>query len=118
LLAAYRARTGMSDADLSQMMDAETFISGEEAVEMNFADALLEDGEVSERRSERTAKLNARRVNEIALRAYAPDMTRSERKETMNTVKPSADEATTPSAGGGKQDAALMDAFASFAEAV
>lgn len=39
LIAAYRDRTKKSDEDLAAMMDAETWLTGEEAVEHGFADA-------------------------------------------------------------------------------
>ena len=43
LIAAYRERTKKSDEDLTAMMDAETWLTGEEAVEHGFADATTEE---------------------------------------------------------------------------
>jgi ATP-dependent protease ClpP protease subunit len=43
LLAAYRERTKKSDEDLTAMMDAETWLTGEEAVEHGFADATSDE---------------------------------------------------------------------------
>lgn len=42
LIAAYRDRTKKSDEDLTAMMDAETWLTGEEAVAQGFADALTD----------------------------------------------------------------------------
>lgn len=43
LIAAYREKTKKDDEDLSSMMDAETWLTGEEAVAMGFADSMTDD---------------------------------------------------------------------------
>jgi ATP-dependent protease ClpP protease subunit len=43
LIAAYRDRTKKSDEDLTAMMDAETWLTGEEAVAQGFADATTDE---------------------------------------------------------------------------
>ena len=42
LIAAYRDRTGLTDADIADMLAAETWLTGEEAVGFGFADNLAE----------------------------------------------------------------------------
>lgn len=39
----YQERTGLDKSEIIQMMDRETFISGDKAVELGFADEILED---------------------------------------------------------------------------
>lgn len=41
MLAVYQQKTGLSEAEIAEMMDAETWMSGAEAVEKGFADVLL-----------------------------------------------------------------------------
>jgi hypothetical protein len=43
LIAAYRDRTKKSDEDLTAMMDAETWLTGEEAIAQGFADATTDE---------------------------------------------------------------------------
>ena len=43
LLSAYTTKTGMTDAAIIEMMDAETWLTGKEAVEMGFADVLTDE---------------------------------------------------------------------------
>lgn len=48
IAAAYRRKTGKTEKELLEMMSAETYMTGEEAVEKGFADELLEsDGELN-----------------------------------------------------------------------
>ncbi|MFT6956170.1 MAG: ATP-dependent protease ClpP protease subunit [Halieaceae bacterium] len=42
LIAAYRVKTGLTDSDISEMLEAETWLTGIEAVEMGFADEIAE----------------------------------------------------------------------------
>lgn len=44
IAAAYRRKTGKTEKELLDMMSAETYMTGEEAVEKGFADELLESG--------------------------------------------------------------------------
>ena len=50
--AVYAARTGMDAKAIGKLMDADTFISGEDAVAKGFADALLASDQVEEKGSE------------------------------------------------------------------
>lgn len=43
LLSAYTTKTGMTEASIIEMMDAETWLTGKEAVEMGFADVLTDE---------------------------------------------------------------------------
>jgi ATP-dependent Clp protease protease subunit len=44
IINAYRTRTSMSRGKISQLMDAETWMNAKKAVELGFADGIIEDG--------------------------------------------------------------------------
>lgn len=98
----YASRSGVSVADVSKMMDDETYISGESAVEMGFADDFLPSDQISEGDAEASQKRKARAIVENALRAQNPDMSRKERRALLSDAKvvtPRADDPVTPGAG-------------------
>lgn len=115
MVGVYAARTGLAPGEIASMMDAETFIVGGDALEMGFSDLILEPETVAKDRGKNGPKMKAGRINELALRAYAPEMSRSERKKTMDSVKPGADEDLVDEVA--TQDAGLWDALASLARA-
>jgi len=47
LLTTYQAKTGLSEERIKNMLDAETWLNGKEAVELGFADELLEEQKVA-----------------------------------------------------------------------
>ncbi len=47
LLTTYQTKTGLSEERIKNMLDAETWLSGKEAVELGFADELLEEQKVA-----------------------------------------------------------------------
>lgn len=47
MLAAYTAKTGLSDKEVIKMLDEETWMSAEKAVELGFADVLLEENKMA-----------------------------------------------------------------------
>lgn len=47
LIETYQAKTGMEKEELKKLLDAETWLSGAEAVEMGFADELLEEQKIA-----------------------------------------------------------------------
>ena len=98
----YAARSSTPETEVSEMMDAETWMSGKEAVESGFADGFLPDDLVVEDAPEKKNR-KAQAVLESALRAQNPNLSRSERRALLTEAKsvtPSADEPRTPSAAG------------------
>lgn len=95
----YAARTGLDRDDIAELMDAETWLGGSDAVEQGFADALLDAEDVQDG-GDGAAALTARRKVEAALRRAG--VPRSEARRLMQEIK-----ADTPSAvGSGKPGAA------------
>ena len=67
IVSGYAQRTGLSDREITRMMAAETWMTGEEAVAAHFADELLEES-ISIQRDTATQNLllNGRMVNSVA----------------------------------------------------
>ncbi len=97
MAALYADRSGIDKAKIAKMMDAETYLSGEEAISMGLADGLLASDEVAPS-SEGDATAAIRRMEIALAKAGVP---RSERRqlfrETFGT--PSAAEPAKPRAG-------------------
>ncbi|SDP40362.1 ATP-dependent protease ClpP, protease subunit [Filomicrobium insigne] len=102
----YAARTGLADADIAEMMDAETWMGGRKAVENGFADGLLAADEViDEDEPEDRAHLTAHRLETLMARMGVP---RGERRKMIKDLRgtpraagtgtPRAAEADTPRA--------------------
>ena len=113
----YSARSGQSAKDVAAWMDAETWMSGQLAVDRGFADALLPSDKIT---TDAKAQAAARAV--VPLRAMelslcASGYTRSEARELINQVKGTpgaAVETPTPGAGDWLGDAQrLIEAFKS-----
>lgn len=47
IINAYEIKTGMQRAKISRLMDAETWMNAGKAIELGFADAMLEDGKLN-----------------------------------------------------------------------
>lgn len=93
----YAARSGMGTEDVSALMDAESWIGGEAAIERGLADELLPSDQVSI--EEPAAKASAVRRVEAALRASG--MPRSEVQRLIHEFKSGLSE----SAGSGVREA-------------
>ena len=97
MAALYADRSGIDKAKIAKMMDAETYLSGEEAISMGLADGLLASDEVAPS-SEGDATAAIRRMEIALAKAGVP---RSERRqlfrETFGT--PGAAEPAKPRAG-------------------
>jgi len=92
----YSDRTGMKSDAVVSMMDAETYISGSDAVEQGFADSLLPADAIREEQNEQA---RAAAILDVALAKAG--MPRSERRKLLNEVKTSTRNAagdSTPSA--------------------
>lgn len=95
----YATKTGADKAELSQMMDVETWLGGSAAIEEGFADSLLESDQTKEDPKASAPQLvAARRLDTILAQS---GMSRSERRNLIAELKggtPSAATSGTPSA--------------------
>ena len=98
----YSARAKQDPKDIAKWMDAETFMSGSQAIERGFADALLSADSMT---VDDDAKASDRRVNELRameLSLVSAGHTRSDARARINKIKgtPGAaiDPAVTPGA--------------------
>lgn len=103
----FAARTGESPEKIAKMLDAETWIGGQEAVDTGFADALLPADEVTEA-EEAPAAASVRRL-ENSLRASG--MSRKDAATLISDFKASLRDAAQPEPG--QRDAADLQALAS-----
>ncbi|QIG80101.1 head maturation protease, ClpP-related [Stakelama tenebrarum] len=101
----YAARTSQSADAIAGWMDAETFMSGSQAIERGFADALLPADQVTD---DPEAKASDRKVNDLRameLQLVAAGCTRTEARAKINRIKgegtPGAADPDTPTPGAG-----------------
>lgn len=97
----YAQRSGQKPADIGKWMDAETFMSGSQAIDRGFADALLPADAM---KVDEAAKANDQKVNELRameLQLVSAGMTRSDARARINKIKgtPGAALEATPGAG-------------------
>jgi ATP-dependent protease ClpP protease subunit len=92
----YSKKTGKDYDEIVSMMDDETWISGKDSVDMGFATSLLDDDDISEVDSDKSAKA-LRKIDTALAKA---GVTRSERRDLLKELNstPSATDNTTPSA--------------------
>lgn len=109
----YAARSGQTSEDVAKWMDAETFMSGSQAIERGFADALLTADKMT---TDETAKASDKATNDLRameLQLVSAGLTRTQARDRINKIKGTpgaADDAdTTPGAG----DSELTGALAS-----
>ena len=97
MAALYADRSGIDKAKIAKMMDAETYLSGEEAISMGLADGLLASDEVAPS-SEGDATAAIRRMEIALAKAGVP---RSERRQLYREPlgPPGAAEPAKPRAG-------------------
>lgn len=100
----YAARTGLDGKKLGQMLDRETWIGGQSAVDQGFADSLLAADEVSaSARQEGEARVRAeKKFDLLAARAGLPRGAARELLAELKGGKPGA-------APSGTQDAAVIE---------
>lgn len=99
----YAARTDMDVEEIEQMLDAESWIGGAEAVDKGFADEFLPADQITEDEPKASAQASIRRVDTLLAKQGIP---RSERRKLIQGIKSS----TPAAAGNGTQDAAVADA--------
>ena len=108
----YAARTGIDAKKIAMMIDAETWISGKDAIDQGFADAYLPADEIKE--DEAKASLHAVRAMDVALaKAGIP---RSERRRLFQEIKgtPDATQDGTQDAADAASAAQLLAQLARF----
>jgi len=108
----YQARTGLQAKTIRSMMDAETFLSGAEAIEKGFATKLMDREPAKAAQSAQTRQADAKRTIEAALARQG--FSRADRAQLM-----SQGFAVQRDAGGnrGARDAALDQGTTSLLEA-
>jgi ATP-dependent Clp protease protease subunit len=98
----YAARTGQKAEDVAKWMDEETFMSGSQAIERGFADALLAADAVT---SDDQTKAEDRRINEVRameLQLMASGLSRGQARAKINKIKGTPGAALdTPTPGAG-----------------
>lgn len=111
----YAARSGQSTEAVMQMMDAETWLGGSDAIDKGFADELLPSDQVRE--EEASARAAGVRRMEMALRASG--MSRKEAQKLIHEVKSSLRDAAGTGgddpAGSGASDSLQLSTTAALA---
>lgn len=85
IAAVYADRADLDAARAAEMMDAETWIFGDQAIELGFADAILNGDAVAE--DVVSADTRAERTLEHALMRTHPSMSRRERRSLIASIK-------------------------------
>jgi ATP-dependent protease ClpP protease subunit len=97
----YAAKTGRDAKDIAKWMDAETYMSGSQAIERGFADELLsaDTMKVDEQAKSRDQDINELRAMELSL--VSAGSSRSDARARINKIKgtPGAASEATPGAG-------------------
>jgi ATP-dependent Clp endopeptidase proteolytic subunit ClpP len=93
----YNARTGMKVAEIAALMDAETYLGTDQAIQLGFADSLLADAPAGTKAANHIDRaLMARRQTEAALAKAGHS--RSERQTMIAALGSPRDAGTTPPA--------------------
>ncbi len=97
----YAMRTGQDAKAVAKWMDSETYMSGSQAIERGFADALLPADAM---KTDETAQSSDRQVNELRaleLQLVSAGATRTQARDRINKIKgtPGAAPDATPGAG-------------------
>ena len=83
----YAHRTGAGEADVSAWMDAETWFTGEAAIEAGFADGLLDEAPVESGDPEANAGLRAEVRAAWAFKKQNPDLSRKDCRALLAELK-------------------------------
>jgi len=90
ILASYLAKSHLSEERIKEMMDAETWMVGEEAVELGFADTLEKSEGVENVITEQVININGRKVDISSFKSFPVDNFKNE------TITPGPEEETEP----------------------
>lgn len=110
----YAARTGLEAGALGRMMDDETWLSGEAAVEKKFADGLLTSDQTIEDAAARAALAPIVAVRRIEAALARQGLPRAQRRELIKELKagtPRAAAHAMPEAGAPSLEAGLLRAI-------
>lgn len=89
----YASRTGLKDNAIGKLMDAETWINGEDAVADGFADSLIDADQIKQ---EDSAKAGIVAVREVERRLRASGLSRNEAKRLVAEIRDNEREAHSP----------------------
>lgn len=97
----YAARSGQKPEDIAKWMDAETFMSGSQAIERGFADALLAADAVTVDPDAQAGERSINDLRALELTLVSAGYTRSDARARINKIKgtPGAASEATPGAG-------------------
>lgn len=108
----YTARSGLSDAQIVQMLDRETWIGGQACVDQGFADSLLPSDEVeNDVQNGLSTSVSAQKKLDLAL-ATGKKMSRSQRRELYAALKQGMPRAASDGMPRAAIDAMAKDALA------
>lgn len=111
----YEARAGIADKALGEMMDKETWLNGQQAIDQKFADDFLPADQVQSDEKAAAAMAPALATRQIDVALARQGMPRAKRRELIKEFKggtPSAAAIATPNAGDPAVAAALQRAIA------
>lgn len=96
----YAARTGSDAAAIAKLMDAETYLSGSQAVDQGFADSLLPSDKIAPDAKAQSAAKEISELYALERTLIANGKTRAEARATLQKIKgkPGAADEGTPSA--------------------
>lgn len=83
----YAARTGAEVAEIQKWMDAETYMSGQMAIDRGFADALLSADSTKVDDAAKSADRNANELRSLELQLVSAGMTRTDARARINRIK-------------------------------
>ncbi|WP_244497165.1 head maturation protease, ClpP-related [Aureimonas sp. D3] len=97
----YAARTGQNAEDIAKWMDAETYMSGTQAIERGFANALLAADAMKVDEDAKSKDKDVNDLRALELQLVAAGATRAQARERINKIKgtPGAAVEATPGAG-------------------
>ena len=107
----YAAVTGQAVTAIQKLMDAETFMSGQDAINRGFANKLLPADQTKRDEKAKAADRQRAAITAMELRLVAGGYTRAQAREHISKIKgtPGAvPEADTPGAGGDPELAGLL----------
>ena len=114
----YVARTGSAEADIKRWLDAETYMSGSQAIERGFADALLPSDQIGVDEEQGASAREANAVRAVEQTLVASGLTRTQARERIGKVKGTRDAAPKPDDAGKPDAAAWTRAAGGFRAAV
>lgn len=101
----YASRSGQDPKAIAKWMDGETFMSGSQAIERGFADALLASDQVKTDPAAQAADRQTNELRAMELQLVSAGLTRSDARARINKIKGTPGAALeTPTPGAGDND--------------